>query len=63
MLDPPIGAQPHYGAHLGDPGYWARYVVEVARTEALVVTGVEAPLVVAQLESCRTRGDDSEEEP
>lgn len=44
-MDRPIGSQPHYGEHLGDPAYWGPYIIEVARRETLPVTSVEAPFV------------------
>lgn len=45
VLPNPLGSQPHYGEHLGDPDYWGPYVVEVARRESLPIEAVEAPFV------------------
>jgi hypothetical protein len=44
-LERPIDRQPHYGEHLGDPGYWAPYVREVLERHGLPVERLEAPHV------------------
>jgi len=45
MLPRPRTDQPHYGAHLGDPGYWGPYVEVALRDSGLAVGRVEAPFV------------------
>ena len=46
MREPrPITTQPHYGEHLGDVGYWSRYVVDALDRHGLPHVGIEAPFV------------------
>jgi hygromycin-B 7''-O-kinase len=41
----PITTQPHYGEHLGDVGYWSRYVVAALDRHGLPHASIEAPFV------------------
>ncbi len=41
----PITSQPHYGAHLGDVGYWSDYVVAALDRHGLPHSRIEAPFV------------------
>jgi hygromycin-B 7''-O-kinase len=42
---PPITAQPHYGEHLGDVGYWSTYVAAALDRHGLPHIRIEAPFV------------------
>ncbi|HEX3811330.1 MAG TPA: aminoglycoside phosphotransferase family protein [Mycobacteriales bacterium] len=44
-LPRPLTAQPHYGRHLGDAGYWRPYIAEVLDRHGLPSAMIEAPFV------------------
>ncbi len=45
ILRRPRTEQPHYGRHLGDVGYWGRYVLEILDRAGLSRAKIESPFV------------------